>query len=106
MIDTLGGEEIAGAALLSLTWTRYAGATNETCFSAHPEYNFNAWGSQGGYCHFWTSTESDYFDEDFYWEIFRSYILHIDCETSETSIYPKPKPYLYQVRCIKDQKAP
>jgi len=106
LIDSLGGAEIAGAALAASWPHPESGATNETCFSAHPEFNCNPWGADPGYCRFWTSTESDIFVEGDYWEDNHSYILHILYDPMNAQIEHRPKPYFYQVRCIKDQKAP
>ncbi len=108
LIDTLGGEENAGVALMMTGLTNHVYATNETCFTAYPEWNYNWWGADYGCGIYWTTSESDIFDEYGYWKEFLSYALHVsyNCESSEARIIPKPKPYLYQVRCIKNQPAP
>lgn len=115
LIDTLGGEEIAGAPLKevgTIHWQDPNYATNETCFTALPECSIMPSGyfvDSGVNGSFWTSTVGDYIDVDETWgEEYGqpAYQLWMRFNWTEAYLVLYVKSFLDSVRCIKDQEAP
>ena len=99
LFTAVGGPDVAGKVLKSETgWQSYSGIENSDTylFSALPagyRDNLGNYDGEGGYAHFWSSTEisSQY-----------AYLMYFFYDYDNAYLYYHNKYYVFSVRCLKD----